>query len=102
MGYRQMKRIWKRFKEKGDAGLIHRSRGRAGSRATPKAIRAKILERYRKRYADFGPTLAWEHQAKEGLDVDHETLRRLLIAEGLWKPGRARQKHRQWRERKAC
>jgi hypothetical protein len=46
--------------------------------------------------------LATEHLAKEGLEVDHETLRRMLIAAGLWQPGRPRQKHRQWRERKAC
>lgn len=102
LGYRQMKRVWKRFKAQGDAGLVHRSRGRPGSRATPKETRTKILARYRERYPDFGPTLAAEHLAKDGLEVDHETLRRLLLAEGLWKPGRPRQKHRQWRERKAC
>jgi hypothetical protein len=102
LGYRQMKRVWKRFQAKGDAGLIHRSRGCPGSRATPKATREKILARYRRRYSDFGPTLAAEHLAKDGLGVDHETLRRLLMAESLWKPGRPRQKHRQWRERKAC
>jgi hypothetical protein len=102
LGYRQMKRVWKRFRLKGDAGLIHRSRGRPGPRATPKATRLKILARYREQYSDFGPTLAAEHLAQNGLEVDHETLRRLLIAEGLWKPGRPRQKHRQWRERKAC
>jgi hypothetical protein len=102
LGYRQMKRVWKRFKAKGDAGLVHRGRGRPGSRATSKVTRTKILARYRERYPDFGPTLAAEHLAKEGCKVDHETLRRLLIVEGLWKPGRSRQKHRQWRERKAC
>lgn len=101
LGYRQMKRVWKRFQAKGDAGLIHRSRGRRGSRATPKATQTKILARYRERYPDFGPTLAAEHLAKDGLKVDHETLRRLLVAEGLWTLGRPRQKHRQWRERKA-
>lgn len=102
LGYRQMRRVWKRFQAKGDAGLMHRSRGRPGSRATPKATRTKILARYRERYPDFGPTLAVEHLAQDGLEVDHETLRRMLIAAGLWRPGRPRQKHRQWRERKAC
>jgi molybdenum-dependent DNA-binding transcriptional regulator ModE len=102
LSYRQVKRVWKRFQTSGDAGLVHRSRGRPGSRATPKATQTKILARYGERYADFGPTLAAEHLAKEGLEVDHETLRRMLIVNGLWKPGRPRQKHRQWRERKAC
>ena len=102
LSYRQMKRVWKRFEEEWDGGLVHRSRGRSGCRATPQEMRAMIVARYRERYSDFGPTLAAEHLAKDGLDMDHETLRRLLIAEGLWKPGRPRQKHRQWRERKAC
>jgi hypothetical protein len=102
LSYRQMKRVWKRFQASGDAGLVHRSRGRASSRATPETSRTKILARYRERYGDFGPTLAAEHLARDGWEVDHETLRRMLMAEELWNPGRPRQKHRQWRERKAC
>jgi hypothetical protein len=34
--------------------------------------------------------------------VDHDTLRRWLVTEGLWQARRRRQQHRQWRERKAC
>jgi hypothetical protein len=41
------------------------------------------LARYDERYADFGPTLAAEYLAQDdGLQVDHETLRRWLLAEG--------------------
>ena len=41
------------------------------------------LARYaEERYADFGPTLMAEQLAKEGLVVDHETLRRWRLAEG--------------------
>ena len=28
VSYRQAKRIWRRYREKGDAGLVHRGRGR--------------------------------------------------------------------------
>lgn len=101
VSYRQAKRIWCRYKQGGDAGLVHRSRGRPGNRSKPPALKARILERYAERYADFGPTLAAEHLAREGLVVDHETLRRWLKAAELWRPRRRRQKHRQWRERKA-
>jgi hypothetical protein len=42
-----------------------------------------FLARYDQRYADFGPTLAAEYLGREDrLEVDHETLRRWLIAEG--------------------
>lgn len=102
LSYRQAKRVWQRYRQQGDSGLVHRSRGRAGNRRTGLAMREKIVARYRERYPDFGPTLAAEHLGREGLKVDHDTLRRWLLAKGWWSPRRRRQKHRQWRERKAC
>src|SRR5690349_8489212 len=48
-----------------------------------------------------GPTLAAEHLAAEdGLRVDAETLRRWMLAEGLWSRERRRRPHRRRRERK--
>lgn len=102
VGYRQAKRIWRRFRAKGDAGLVHRGRGRAGPRAKAPDVRKKILARYAARYPDFGPTLAAEHLARDGFKVDHETLRRWLVAEGKWQLGRPRRQHRAWRERREC
>ena len=103
LSYRQAKRVWRRFQKKGDAGLVHGLRGRPSARRKAAPLRAKILARYRSRYADFGPTLAAEYLRREdGLAVDHETLRRWLVAAGLWQSRRRRQQHRQWRERKAC
>ena len=32
LSLRQMRRVWKRFKSDGAAGLVHRLRGRAGNR----------------------------------------------------------------------
>jgi hypothetical protein len=101
VSYRQMKRLWARHKEEGDAGLIHRSRGRASNRQRAPEIKRAILARYEERYLDFGPTLACEYLAKDGWDVDPETLRRWLMAAGLWKKRRRRKQHRQWRERRA-
>jgi hypothetical protein len=100
--YRQAKRIWHRFKEGGDAGLVHRSRGKPGARRKEAKFRRKVLARYEQRYPDFGPTLAVEKLQEEGLSVDHETLRRWLIEKGLWSVGRKRRRHRAWRERKEC
>lgn len=81
---------------------MHRSRGRPSGRSKGQELRQKVLLRYGERYPDFGPTLAAEKLALEGLGVDHETLRRWLLQAGSWKVGRRRQKHRQWRERKAA
>src|ERR1035438_5430508 len=100
---RQSKRIWRRYRLQGDAGLVHRLRGKSSGRRKPPALRAQALARYaEERYADFGPALMAEHLAQEGLVVDHETLRRWRLAEGQWTVRRRRQKHRQWRERKPC
>lgn len=102
LSYRQVKRVWRRYQDKGDEGLVHLGRGRVGNRQKEAKLRERILSRYEERYPDFGPTLAAEHLSREGLEVDHETLRRWLLAKGLWTIKRRRQKHRQWRERKAC
>jgi homeodomain-containing protein len=100
--YRQTKRIWRRYQDQGDAGLVHRLRGQPSPRRKPDAVRAAVLELYaQKDYGDFGPTLLAEHLERRKIQVDHETVRRWLLAEGKWTLRRRRQQHRQWRERKA-
>jgi len=102
LSYRQCKRIWSRYREEGDRGLVHRSRGRKCNRGKPEQFRREVLRLYEQRYMDppFGPTLASEKLAEEGWDVDHETLRRWLLAQGLWSKRRRRARHRCRRERK--
>jgi molybdenum-dependent DNA-binding transcriptional regulator ModE len=102
VSYRHAKRIWKRYETGGDRALVHRSRGKEGSRRITAGKREKILKLFEKEYRDFGPTLAAEYLEQKGLEVDHETLRRWLIARQLWTGKRRRQKRRQWRERRAC
>jgi hypothetical protein len=103
VSYRQAKRVWRRYQDAGDAGLVHRLRGRAGLRCKPAGLRAQVLARNaEERYADFGPTLLAEELAKEGIVVDHDTVRRWLLAAGKRTVRRRRQPHREWRERKPC
>src|SRR5215470_12013886 len=101
LSYRQTRRLYKRYREVGDRGLVHQGRGRRSNRAHLAAFKAAVLARYQKRYPDFGPTLAAEKLALEGRVVDHETLRGWLIKAGLWHKRRKRGKHRSWRERRA-
>jgi hypothetical protein len=100
ISYRQAKRIWARYQAAGDAGVVHRLRGRASNRKTDAKLRRRVLARYRKQFADYGPTLAAECLAEEGLVVPTETLRRWLLAEGLWARRRKRKEHRRRRARK--
>jgi transposase-like protein len=58
------------------------------------------VEHYRQRYGDFGPTLAAEQLATEGLKVSVETLRSWLTSAGLGENRRKRSAHRSWRVRR--
>src|SRR5262249_8031879 len=106
VSYRQAKRLWKRYREEGAAGLQHRSAGRPSNRAHEQKFRRQVLGLGREEDGGpvdqrFGPTLAAEHLASEdGLQVDAETLRRWMLAEGLWSRERNRRQHRRRRERK--
>jgi transposase len=107
VSYRQAKRLYGRYRQQGAAGLRHGSAGRASNRATTARIRTRALALVRKKYGGpvderFGPTLAAEHLGSEdGLTVDHETLRRWMLATGLWSRARKGSPHRRRRERKA-
>jgi transposase len=107
VSYRQAKRLYQRYRQAGAAGLQHRSAGRGSNRARAAKIRTRVVQLVREKYSGgvaerFGPTLAAEHLASEdGITVDHETLRRWLLAAGLWSRARKRSVHRQRRERKA-
>lgn len=98
---RQAKRLWKRFKACGDAGVVHRLRGRPSNRRMPQELCDRILKRHQERYADFGPTFACEKLAQEGLVCSPDTLVARLKERGLWQRRRRRGKHRKRRERRA-
>jgi transposase len=107
LSYRQTKRVWRRYRQRGAEGLKHGNAGRESNRGKAKKLRRRVLSLIRRKYSGneaerFGPTLAAEHLAEEdGIDIDHETLRRWMLEGGLWGRRRKRQKHRERRERKA-
>lgn len=101
LSYRHCKRMYSRFRAEGDAGLVHRGRGRASTRRFAPTFREEVLALCRGDLATLGPTLASEKLAERGYAVDHETLRRWLIADGQWQRRRKRGPHRTRRLRKA-
>lgn len=103
VSYRQGQRIYARYREQGDAGLVHRLRGRPSNRRSAAEQRTRVLALYQAKYGDFGPTLAAEYlQREEGQAVSVTTLRRWLQATGLWQAQRRGPQHRRWRPRKDC
>jgi hypothetical protein len=98
---RQIRRIVKRIRLEGDGGIVHKSRGRVSNRRISDKIRNKVLRLYRKKYQDFGPTLASEKLLeRDGVGISGETLRLWLMESGDWKKIRKARGHRQWRQRK--
>jgi hypothetical protein len=107
VSYRQAKRLYRRYRAVGALGLKHRSAGRPSNRSTDARTQRRVLVLIREKYSGgvderFGPTLAAEHLASEdGIAVDHETLRRWMLAAGLWSRARKRSPHRRRRVRMA-
>ena len=105
--YRQAKRLWKRYRSGGAKALKHGNAGGRSNRAKPEKFRCQVLQLVRQKYSGpvgerFGPTLAAEHLGEEdGLAVHAETLRRWMLAAGLWSRARKRKAYLQRRQRRA-
>ena len=99
ISYRQGIRLYRSYRDRGDAGLLHGSRGNPSNRRTAVDIRGRVVELYRRRYPDFGPTFAAEKLAEEdGVNISVSTLRWLLIEEGLGHGKRRSREYRSLRE----
>lgn len=84
LSVRQVRRIQRKLEEGGDTAIVHGPRGKPSKHQHDDTFRKRVLKAYQQRYRDFGPTFACEKLADEGLQVKVETLRRWLLAEGLW------------------
>ena len=88
LSVRHVKRLLRRWRASGDAGLISRQRGRPSLRRLDGAKRSRIGDLLRSRYPDFGATLAAEKLGeREGIEVSRETVRRIQIDLGLARAG---------------
>lgn len=100
LSYRQTKRVYKRLREEGDSGLVHKQRGKPSNRQISPTVKKNVLNRYQERYEGFGPTLASEKLKEEGYEIHPETLRRWLIKNGDWQKKKAKKAIRQRRLRR--
>src|SRR5713226_4357547 len=103
LGVRQTFRLLARYQEGGGGALIHQARGRASNRQWNSGVREYAVELVRSKYADFGPTLATELLLeKHAIKVCRETLRRWMVADGLWLSRKQRRSFHQPRLRREC
>ena len=101
---RQVKRLWNKYQKHGAEGLINKSRGKPSHNQLDEEVKKRVVELILERYRDFGPTLATEKLLEvHGIKISDESVRKIMIAEGLWKHRRKRKlRVFQMRERRAC
>jgi transposase len=98
---RQAQRLWHRYLEQGDGGLIHGLRGRPGN-AAHADLKAQVLAAYRAQYRGFSAAHARDFLARDKLPVPRTTCWRWLKAAGLIASPRRIQQHRQRRARRSA
>jgi hypothetical protein len=101
---RQIKRLFRAYKARGPSGLVSRRRGKPSNNQLDDQTLQKAIDLICEHYRDFGPTLAHEKLTeKHDLRLSRESVRGIMIAEGWWKPKRAKKPPvHQMRERRAC
>lgn len=102
---RQVQRIKRAVEDKKEKGVVHKSKGQTPPNATDDDKIDKVVEFFEKeKHCDFGPTFAQEKLADQGVEMNTETLRLLMIEKEIWTPNKRRgsQIVREWRERKEC
>lgn len=88
MSERHFRRLLSRYRQQGDMGLVSGHRGKPGNRRLGETKRQTILEFLGDPlYYDFGPTLLMEKlEEYKGIVVCKETLRQIMIEEGIYHP----------------
>ncbi len=101
---RHVKRLLRAYRQSGAEGLISKRRGKPSNNQMKEEVKQQAIDLIYSQYHDFGPTLAHEKLTeKHGLKLSVETVRKLMITEGLWKPKKAKKLVvHQMRERRAC
>lgn len=101
---RQVKRLYQAYRKRGAKGIVSKKRGKPSNNRLDAGMKQAALDLIKERYADFGPTLAHEKLREvHKVEISRESVRKLMIEEGLWKARRAKKPSaHQMRERRAC
>lgn len=91
LSVRQTRRLKKKYRVLGVNGLIHGNRGKESNHKIKNKEIEKVMQIVKRKYYDFGPTLAFEKLVeKKEITFSVEKLRQVMIGEGLWKVKRKR------------
>ena len=88
LSQRQFRRILQRYRKEGVSGLVSKKRGVPSNRKTDESVMAEVRKFIcNPQMSDFGPSLMAEKlEDAKGIRLSKETLRKVMKAEGIWKP----------------
>ncbi|MBV9305380.1 MAG: ISNCY family transposase [Acidobacteriaceae bacterium] len=101
---RQVRRMLRTLKQRGDRAVVHAGRGQPSNRKIAEEVQGKVIEILSQDvYQGFGPTLAAEYLAKyHDVQVSRETVRGWMRAAKLWRARAKRvEKVHTWRPRRS-
>jgi transposase len=104
LSIRQTKRLVKRYRQDGAAGLVSGHRGKQPNNRIADAVRNEAMRLLHRHYVDFAPTFAHEKLTEvHRLTFSVETLRQWMITDGIWQPRQRKRTHvHQRRPRRPC
>jgi len=90
---RQLRRIYRRFREQGPPGVVSGHRGKPAGNRLNSALAERAIELVRSHYPDFGPAFANEKlRLVHDIRIGTESLRQLMIEAELWTPKRVKRR----------
>ena len=104
VGPRQVRITLKKYKRDGPKALVSKKRGKKSNHAYSDQVKNNVMAIIRDKYRDFVPQLASEYLLeRHQLKYSKETIRGWMIADGLWKPKKEKDKVvHQPRPRRGC
>lgn len=98
---RQVRRLRRAVAQRGAKAVVHGNTGRAPQHRVAEAVRERIVELRRRKYAGFNDQHFTEKLCEvEGVTISRASVQRLLRAAGIGPPRRRPPKHRRRRDRK--
>ena len=101
---RQVQRLLKAYRNKGEVSLICQKRGRKSNNRLPTTLTKEVAAIIAENYHDFGPTFAHEKLTEiHNLEISVSSVRNIMIENSIWKSRRIKHsKIHQRREPRDC
>ena len=100
---RHIRRLIDRYNKEDKLGIVHKSRGKTSNRKIDSQLKNEIMQLMHSTYYLFAPKHATEQLLKRhNISISSETLRKWMLAEGLWKKERKRKQKRAYRQQRPC